>query len=219
MSANKLFGTHIGIPTDQHDRVFDEFHQAHTAAGETAGGLGLGLAIVRRLAGLLGLGVAMHSREGRGTVFLLTLPIHDTVVISPVALAPPQAMRFDGALALVIDHDTDAREAIAGLLRTWGWRVLVAAGGDAAMAALAAEAAPPDVVICDNHLANNESGRKVIERVRARTRSNLPAVLVSGHVNTELHQAAAHAGLHVLHKPLQAARLRVLLHHLCGPGL
>lgn len=215
----EVWDTGIGIPADHRDRVFDEFHQAHMALGEPVRGLGLGLAIVKRLAGLLGITVVMHSQEGHGTVFLLTLPIQDAVINSPAtAMAPPQAIRFDGALALVVDDNAEAREAVAGLLRQWGWRVLAAEGGDAAMAALAAEPALPELVICDHHLGSDERGPQVIERVRARTRRDLPAVLVSGHVDAELHQAAAQSGLHVLHKPLQAARLRVLLHHLCSPS-
>jgi signal transduction histidine kinase len=61
----------VGIPLHEQARVFDEFHQV---PGPAAGGLGLGLAIVRRLCGLLGLGLQLTSQPGQGTQVLLSLP-------------------------------------------------------------------------------------------------------------------------------------------------
>ena len=75
-------------------------------------------------------------------------------------------VRFDGALALVVDDDAAARDAVAGLLASWGWRVVAAAGGDDAIAGLAGAA--PDLVISDYRLANDELGTEVIRRVRRR---------------------------------------------------
>jgi CheY-like chemotaxis protein len=126
-------------------------------------------------------------------------------------------MRFDGARALVVDDDGAAREAITGLLERWGWQVVNAADGDAACAALRRAPAPPDVVISDYHLAGGESGIDLVQRLRSACATAIPAVLVSADVTEELHAAAERAGLIVLHKPLQAARLRTLLHHLRPP--
>jgi CheY-like chemotaxis protein len=126
-------------------------------------------------------------------------------------------MRFDGALALVVDDDRDDREAITGLLERWGWQVVSAVDGEAACAALRRGPARPDVVICDYHLAGGESGIDLVRRLRAACATAIPAILVSGDVSEELHGAAERAGLIVLHKPLQAARLRTLLHHLRVP--
>lgn len=67
--------TGIGIPPDQIDRVFDEFYQINNPARDRAKGLGLGLAIVRRLAQLLGITVELDSRPGRGSCFALNLPL------------------------------------------------------------------------------------------------------------------------------------------------
>jgi len=217
----EVWDTGIGIPADQRERIFDEFYQAHPAVGETARGLGLGLAIVRRLAGLLRVTVALRSSEGRGSVFALEVPVGAGVAPAPAAATPasPGSMRFDGTLALVVDDDADARDATAGLLAQWGWRVVSAASGDAACAALGRPPAPPDVVISDYQLAGRELGTEVIQRVRMACGEMVPAILVSGDVTEELHAAAAREGLHVLHKPLQAAKLRTLLHHLRTRGV
>jgi signal transduction histidine kinase/CheY-like chemotaxis protein len=212
----EVWDTGVGIPADQRERIFEEFYQADAASGETARGLGLGLAIVRRLARLLGVTIDLRSREGRGSVFAVEVPIGVGVApdIGPEPLAP---MRFDGARALVVDDDGAAREAITGLLERWGWQVVSAADGDAACAALRRAPAPPDVVICDYHLAGGESGIDLVQRLRSACATAIPAVLVSADVTEELHVAAERAGLIVLHKPLQAARLRTLLHHLRPP--
>jgi CheY-like chemotaxis protein len=121
-------------------------------------------------------------------------------------------VRFDGALALVVDDDAAARDAAAGLLASWGWRVVVAARGDEAIAGLSGIA--PDVILADYRLADDELGTEVIGRVRKACGADVPAIVVSGDVTAEVRELARGAGLHVLHKPLQAAKLRALLQHL-----
>ncbi|HTH17900.1 MAG TPA: ATP-binding protein, partial [Magnetospirillum sp.] len=66
--------TGIGIGPEHQEEVFEEFHQVHNAARDRAQGLGLGLAIVRRLAGLLGGRVELLSQPGKGSRFTLILP-------------------------------------------------------------------------------------------------------------------------------------------------
>jgi len=127
-------------------------------------------------------------------------------------------MRFDGALALVVDDDQDAREAATGLLKQWGWHVLSCGSGDEALAVLEDSVLPLDVIVSDYRLANDELGTEVIQRVRFACGRETPAVVVSGDITAELQEIARGAGLHVLYKPLQAAKLRTLLHHLVRRG-
>ena len=209
----EIWDTGIGIPSDQIERVFEEFFRAHRDADERSRGLGLGLAIVERLAALLQLRVDVRSVEGRGSVFAVEVPLASAASgAAPATVAPQVQVRFDGALALVVDDDGDARDAVAGLLASWGWRVVAAAGGDDAIAGLAA--ASPDVIITDYRLAHDELGTEVIRRVRLACGTDVPAVLVSGDVTVEIREVAHRGSLHLLHKPLQAARLRALLQHL-----
>jgi len=87
-----------------------------------------------------------------------------------------------------------------------------AAGGDDAIAGLAGT--PPEVILADYRLANDELGTQVIARVRATFGADVPAIVVSGDVTAGIRELARGAGLHLLHKPLQAAKLRALLQHL-----
>jgi signal transduction histidine kinase/CheY-like chemotaxis protein len=213
----EVWDTGVGIPADQRERIFEEFYQVHAGVGNTAPGLGLGLAIVRRLAALLNVTVELHSREGRGSVFAIEVPLGMGVPSAAQAPEPSPAMGFEGARAMVVDDDGAAREAITGLLERWGWQVVSVADGAAACAALPRLAVPPDVVISDYHLAGGEFGIDLVQRLRTACGATIPAVLVSADVTEELREAAERAGLVVLHKPLQAAKLRTLLHHLRTP--
>ena len=90
-----------------------------------------------------------------------------------------------------------------------------------ALAALTRDIRTPDVIVSDYHLTyenghQHESGVDAIARIRAARATEIPAVLVSGDVTEELRAHAARQSLHLLHKPLQAAKLRAMLHHLRG---
>ena len=213
MARIEIWDTGIGIPRDQMKRIFEEFYRAHAHAGERARGLGLGLAIVDRLAGLLNLRIDVRSVEHRGSMFAVEVPLAATASGAAPAITEPKVhVRFEGAVALVVDDDADARDAAAGLLANWGWRVVAAAGGDDAIVGLSDQSL--DVIISDYRLANGELGTQVIQRIRGACGTDVPAILVSGDVTVELREIARSAGLHLLHKPLQAAKLRALLQHL-----
>jgi signal transduction histidine kinase/CheY-like chemotaxis protein len=212
----EVWDTGSGIPADELGRIFDEFYQARALASERSKGLGLGLAIVKRLAQLLDLSLRVRSIEGCGSLFAIDVPLAPSVPRIAVA-KEARALGlagFDGALALVVGDDHDAREALAGLLRQWGWRVITAESGDQALAALGDKRLNLDIVITDYRLASSELGTHVIERIRATCGSDIPAIVMSGDVTTDLRESMQRVSLQLLHKPLRPAKLRALLHHL-----
>jgi signal transduction histidine kinase/CheY-like chemotaxis protein len=210
----EVWDTGIGIASAQQQRIFEEFYQLHDADSEASKGLGLGLAIVDRLAALLGLRVTMTSVEGRGSTFRVEAPLATPADAASAAVTVGSPARYEGAVALVIDDDADARDAAAGLLSQWGWRVITADGAAGALAALGATPERLGVIIADYRLGRGELGTQAIEQIRAACGEAVPALVVSGDVTVEMREGARSAGLHLLHKPLQAARLRTLLHHL-----
>jgi two-component system, sensor histidine kinase len=210
----EVWDTGIGITAEQQRHIFEEFYQVGGAPDAQGKGLGLGLAIVARLAGLLGPGISVRSVPGRGSVFAIDVPLAPASRGGELPLAQAPA-RIEGLSVLLIDDDAVAREAIEGLLVQWGCEVRSVASGAAAMKWVAATT-PPRLIICDYHLGADELGTAVVQQVRALTGEEMPAVILSADVTNPLREATAAAGLHLLHKPLNAARLRVLLMHIAA---
>jgi CheY-like chemotaxis protein len=116
---------------------------------------------------------------------------------------------------LLIDDDAVVREATAGVLTEWGCDVRAAAGGVAAETCLL-NGPPPRLIICDYRLGTGENGIDVVRKIRVQLKHDVPAVIISAEASAELRDTATAAGLHFLHKPLNAARLRALLIHVTG---
>ncbi len=212
----EVWDTGVGISAEQQRHVFEEFYQVPGSTDEQGKGLGLGLAIVDRLAKLLGLSVSVRSVPGRGSVLAVEAPpahaAHDTETVLSQLLAPA---RFEGLPVLLIDDDPAALEAIEGLLVQWGC-VVSSAGSAADAARRVVGAPPPQLIICDYHLGGTELGTAVIQRVRELTDHAIPALILSADASSELRLATTLAGLHLLHKPLNVARLRALMLHIAA---
>jgi signal transduction histidine kinase len=209
-----VWDTGIGIAPHEQAHIFEEFYRVSGAPGDSSQGLGLGLAIVDRLARLLGLSVQVRSVAGRGSVFAIEVPaaVGATIAFNPVSEAR-EKVRFDGLTVLIIDDDAAVRDAAAGLLAQWGCETLLASSGAQAEDLLDAGAAPPLVIISDYRLAAGELGTEVVQRLRARLGGNTPAVIVSADASALSAQAVTAAGMHLLRKPLRPANLRAVLHH------
>src|SRR5262249_9326584 len=166
-----------GIPEDQQRNIFGEFYRL--SKGDTHGGLGLGLAIVDRLCKLLDHPIELTSVVGKGSRFSVVVPaapaqseFADPPGVNPIA---PGGLR--DKLVVVIDDDTLVLDAIGGELRKWGCRVVATDTFDSALRSLE-EHGPPDLIISDYRLANNESGIATIARLRAALGTNIPAFLL-----------------------------------------
>jgi signal transduction histidine kinase/CheY-like chemotaxis protein len=198
----EVWDTGRGIPAEEQDRIFDEFHQLQEPGAERGPGLGLGLAIVRRLCILLGLDLTLRSQPGRGSCFSLLAPLAAT----PAYAAPAEAaFQPASGLILVIDDHAGIREAMGTLLRRWGHSTLIAGSKEEA---LAHSNSRPDLIICDYHLADEASGIDLIAALRARCGRRVPAMLITGDSSLAVTEAAASAGLLLMQKPVPNGRLR-----------
>ncbi|MCU0896179.1 MAG: hybrid sensor histidine kinase/response regulator [Burkholderiales bacterium] len=210
--------TGIGIPRNEQGRVFDEFYQLQNPGRDRTKGLGLGLSIVKRLAGLLGYRVELSSGAGQGSVFAVTLP--DVVVAAPQAAAPgPRGAgeaadaTLGGLAVLIVEDDAEVRGAMSMALHAWGCRPLVAGSLAEARILLATTGLVPSVILSDLRLANGASGIDAIRALRAEI-GPAPAALVTGDTAAEKLAEVRAAGFPVLHKPVQAAELRRMLREL-----
>ncbi|HEV2430727.1 MAG TPA: hybrid sensor histidine kinase/response regulator [Burkholderiales bacterium] len=192
-----------GILESEQARVFEEFYQVDNPERDRTKGLGLGLAIVRRLAGLLQIRAEMNSTLGRGTCFKLSLPETRRADVPEPALkeqAPVVA-----AHVLVVDDEVGIRLGMKTLLEAMGCRATLADGTEHAVAA--ARAARPDVVLADFRLRGSDSGIAAVRAIRA-LYPGVPAILVSGDIAADRLREAEEAGIALLHKPVPVEILK-----------
>lgn len=111
-------------------------------------------------------------------------------------------------LVVVIEDDPLVLEATEGLLRSWGFHVVAAGTHAEAMTQLAKLGRRPDLIVCDYRLSEGARGVDVIERLRSAFK--IPALLISGDAGAPLADTASD-GYNLLHKPLDAVKLRAAL--------
>ncbi|MEO8813372.1 MAG: hybrid sensor histidine kinase/response regulator [Caulobacteraceae bacterium] len=208
----EVWDTGPGIPADQRERVFEEYFQLENPQRDRAGGLGLGLAIVRRLADLLACPVAVRSWPGRGSCFSIDFP-RAGAALATRREAPLEGVAARGLIA-VIDDEPAIVAAMRALLTGWGHEVVAAGSGAEMAAALSAAGATPDLIVCDLRLPGEENGIAVIERLRATCGATIPAMLMTGDTAPERLLEAKASGLALLHKPLSPAKLRAAIGNL-----
>jgi signal transduction histidine kinase/ActR/RegA family two-component response regulator len=224
----------IGIPTANHDTIFAEFVQLHNPQRDRELGLGLGLSIVRRTCALLGHSIAVRSREGVGSVFTVTLPRaarHDVAPGATTASEHEQEHTDACAIArahdlptsaatlrstiILIDDDKEVLDAMRVLVTNWGYGVIAAHSAASAIDAIResanAEVANAHCVISDYRLANSSTGAEAIRAVQAHLCREIPAAIITGDTSPDRIREALASGFEVLHKPLDAERLRHLL--------
>jgi PAS domain S-box-containing protein len=150
--------TGIGIAPARLDAVFEEFTQADVSTSREYGGTGLGLALCRRLVGIMRGQIGVRSEVGKGSEFWFTipLPMRDAGV-AEVAILPPLRIPAD-ARALVVDDSPDNRRIVRGILRLAGMHVDEAGDAESGLAQLrdAAKDRSYDVVVLDGHMPGRD---------------------------------------------------------------
>jgi len=214
----EVWDSGIGIPEDQQQSIFGEFYQVAEGRADQ-GGLGLGLAIVDRLCRLLGHPLDLASAPGKGSRFAITvqqappgMDWRETGDRLDVAMRP-----FAGKFVLVIDDDRLVLEGMGGLLRAWGCRVSAWTSARESLAEAPALDEKPDLIICDYHLGQGETGLAAIRRLREIFHAPIPTLLITGDISRERKVEAEAGGYAILQKPVAPPTLRATLHALWRP--
>lgn len=214
--AFEIWDTGAGISADQQDRIFGEFERARQDASGPNEGLGLGLSIVRRYAGLLGIEVKLASRLGKGTAITLLMPDAGTEFARP-ALSPPlaagTATLLPGMHVLLLDDDPMILAAMARELEDRGCAATsFASEGEARTAVL--DGLRADVAIVDFNLGEDVTGIDVLARLE-QVHGPLPALILTGGTDSDTLSALVATGRPWLIKPADpedvARELKILV--------
>lgn len=199
-----------GIPESQQHRIFEDYFQGDNPHRDRRAGLGLGLAIVRRLVGLLGGEVRLISEPGRGSAFEVRIPhavepADGAAARASVARAP-NSPRLSVSNVLIVEDDQLVIDAIGTLFRTLGVDARYAVDGDDALIQTSLGRFVPDLALIDFGLPGSRDGISLIRELRARL-PRCTFLLITGDTRPEVIRRAADAGIETLHKPLSVERL------------
>jgi signal transduction histidine kinase len=206
----EIHDTGTGVPTEDHDRIFDEFERSKQAAHGQNDGLGLGLSIVRRLCNLLGHRVSVASHRGRGTVFRVEMPIAAQPPLGVETREPTPAVSLAGRHILVLDDEPMIVDALARALRDDGATVTAARNADEATRALASPA-PIDLAVIDLQLEKGIDGLDLVRGWQKGRSARLPALIVTGATDPSTLARLQSSGIAWMTKPVAAPALRATI--------
>ncbi|WP_166257577.1 PAS domain-containing hybrid sensor histidine kinase/response regulator [Marinobacter salicampi] len=213
----EVWDSGIGIAEDKLEAIFAEFHQLLAPEAGERTGVGLGLAIVERMARMLGHKVSVVSRPGRGSRFSISLPLSSNLAEDSKSHPATSTGSLAGARILVIDNEPAIRESMEALLNLWGCEVVTARSGMEA-AGLCRGGFAPQAVLADYHLDNNLTGWQAINDLRQVCGWQLPAAIVTADRSDACRQQLKAYAVPVLNKPVKPNRLRALISSLVSAG-
>jgi signal transduction histidine kinase len=211
-----------GIDPEFLPRVFDRFTQADPSSTRAAGGLGVGLALVRELVELQGGDITARNRDdGRGAIFTVVFPRYTAdpreVPVAPALPAMPSSPPLDGLRVLVLDQDREGRELLRTVLQHRGAVVQTVSSVADALESL--EGWRPDVLVSDSASPEHDSYALVgrVQSLDAEKGGRIPAMALTSVARTDkrLRQMLASVQAEVP-KPVEPAVLTAEIARLTG---
>jgi PAS domain S-box-containing protein len=192
----------FGIPRGLLAKVFEPFFTTK----ETGKGSGLGLSMVYGFVKQSGGQVRLHSEEGAGTMVKMFLPRSNAFPQRKPALAsaaPALPAAREGETVLIVEDNPGVRRHGVIALESFGYRVMEAADGAAALALLDAPDAPRvDLLFTDVVLPNGMSGRALADAVHSRRGAALPVLFTTGYARDAIvHNGRLDPDVRLLSKP------------------
>ena len=210
----EVWDTGSGIAEADIGRIFDEFVQVGNPERNRRKGMGLGLAIVRRAAKLLGTTISVRSVPGRGSLFHLTQPIAQSDQTPENTTFAELQDPISGLALLIVEDDPDVRTALVTLTSQWGVFADIVGTADEALVRLA-EHYNYSVILSDYRLPGSMNGLQLLRHCQAQ-HAGIALSLITGDLDPVILAEAQAANIPIAHKPLPPARLRALLIHLAN---
>ena len=188
----EIWDTGVGIPADQLQEIFEEYHQLGNAAQDRALGMGLGLSIVRRIGALLNHKVTVRSQLGKGSVF--TVEVDRSPAEAQPRIDQPRSngqrvppARFAAAPFSSSRTKSDVRDLLANRPRRRG-----IPRGDGRRRRGSPDKRSrtthfgPSLVISDYNLPNGMDGLRLADRLRTGLRRSVPVIILTGDISSQL---------------------------------
>ncbi len=212
----EVWDSGMGIAEHRLEEIFQEFKRGDVQRPDQDRGLGLGLAIVEKIAGILGHPIHVRSWPGRGSMFSVELPLSATAPTPPPALqmSEPMLERLRGARIWVLDNDATICAGMRTLLEGWGCRVVTALSEEDLARQVDNYHAEADLLIADYHLDNDQNGVDAVARINARRASPIPAMMITANYSNELKLQIRELGHTLMHKPVRPMKLKTAMSYL-----
>jgi PAS domain S-box-containing protein len=207
--------TGIGIPPDRMDRLFTSFSQVDTSTTRRFGGTGLGLAISKRLVELMGGTVSADSKQGKGSIFRISLPAVAADVPAKIAL-DEGLPHLSGRRILIVDDNATNREIVTRHAQSWGMEP-VAVELPAAALQLIEQGEQFDVAVLDMMMPDMDGVALAREIRNRRSAEDLPLLLLTS-VGRLSQGESSEVFSAQLAKPLKASQLYNALLNLLTAG-
>lgn len=217
----EVWDTGIGIKKEDLGKIFMEFYQVDNPSRDKSKGVGLGLAIVRRLIQIIGSVIDLRSTPGKGSVFYFYLPLHEkpkdnkntktTQTKHQTKKRKSNKSKNREKYVLIIDDEIEIRKSMRLALSNDKTMIITCRNGQDAIRALRGIDFQFDLIIADYRLADNETGVQVIDAVRNITQKDIPAIIVTANSNKKITQEADRRHCEIIIKPASPARLRQII--------
>jgi two-component system CheB/CheR fusion protein len=197
--------TGIGVGQSEIKTIFDAYHQGEKVPALAGQGLGLGLSIVQRLADLMEHPVTVRSTPGKGSAFMIALPVVDpaTEVPDPKKAAAVQssAERQTGTILLVEDEDS-LRDLLAEVLEKEGHTVIPWQNAREALAWASGDVARPDLLLTDFDLQGGADGLRLAQDIPDVLGEPVPTIILTGDITSETMKQIDASPCHQVAKPV-----------------
>lgn len=189
----EVWDTGAGIPPEELQEIFEEYHQLDNATHLTNLGLGLGLAIVQRLGKLMGHRIRVRSQLGKGSVFSIEVKLQTGRIAEPPAPPSPEPDVVAAAVGsthrtgeiLIVDDDPNVRELLETSLKSEGHHITTATEGVAALELIMHGAVRPDIILVDFNLPNGMDGLQLAAKAQEKLHRPIPVIILTGDISTD----------------------------------
>ncbi len=201
----------IGIPKDSLNDIFDEFVQLHNPERNRQKGLGLGLAIVRRIMVLLGHPIEIQSEINKGTDITLCLPLSGEESL-PKHQAPVLSQRvnkLENLNVVIVDNEISIVEAMTELLEGWGCDCHAYTSTEMAIKGIK-NSEKPEFLLVDYRMPGDYNGCEFVSHLE-NIIGKIPTIIVTGDTSESVVEEIKQNDFLLMHKPVKAVQLRLLM--------